>query len=781
MPVAKEAVPKSTLACDYCRLKKDKHRVEIVRKIQRKPREAKEVQRLLQDRLEKAEDLLRQAGIVVPATQPSSSSSTEAQSGSTWTANVFSEPRTLDAEYERSQLPGSETCMGTDRPSGVGSISTQTQTQTRNQFASNLASPFQHSQIPFGNSTSDDRGTRDATLTPHGHIAVASSYTNTYQPSATPPDTRQGNPTLRPLEFQGTPSSTEALQVHGATTSVHDGNEPASPVEELHGPGSYLSICSNPAAEWVSKQIGVSGFTDSAASLTSTVYRDLKMQTSMQRGRVPEPDLACARDYAAAYFDHAFESAFDIVDRASFEARLTAQILGSASGDDPAWYALRNVVYAFGCRASTYRETVPESWAEAQRKSWQYFENALSVHTELVYFRSNLSAVQALLAMSLFVEGMGNPKLEYMLISTTVRLAQSKGLHLQPPATTKLSAAEIALRSRLFWTMYFYEKHIAYRACRPSMINDDHIDCQFPEPVDGQASIKTEFFHHVIRHAQISSSIIDQLTAAKARRRKPSKTIETVNEIHQRLKSWYDTVPATLRFRRSQPVLASPDLQMSHITYLHLAYHGSLAAIHSVFAYPWELTRLEAGSDVDLNPQIDASTQILAEAARNIILTTKYLHLSAAAPAWELFLYPIVGMINLFVYILKYPTRSSVPSDLGLLQMAAGYFGYLDYATTSTKRFPFTKDIVKLAQNATERAQGSHRGGSEVLPALTAGLETNGNDGMDLCSWDEEFGDFDVNEIGLENLVCFLPSLTQVSSMAMDTLPDGSIDFSISK
>lgn len=64
---------------------------------------------------------------------------------------------------------------------------------------------------------------------------------------------------------------------------------------------------------------------------------------------------------------------------------------------------------------------------------------------------------------------MGHPKLEYMLISNTVRLAQSKGLHLQPSSTTKLSASEILLRSRLFWTIYFYEKHIAYRAGRPSV------------------------------------------------------------------------------------------------------------------------------------------------------------------------------------------------------------------------------------------------------------------------------------------------------------------------
>lgn len=166
------------------------------------------------------------------------------------------------------------------------------------------------------------------------------------------------------------------------------------------------------------------------------------------------------------------------------------------------------------------------------------------------------------------------------------------------------------------------------------MINDDDIDCSLPEPVTGQPSIRTDFFHHVIRHAQISSSIIGQLTTAKARRRKPNQTIETVNEIHRRLKAWYETVPEALRFRGSQPVLASSGIHTSHLTYLHLSYHGSLAAIHSVLAYPWDVAGLESGSDLDLQPQIETSAQVLAEAARSIILTTKYLHISAAAPAW---------------------------------------------------------------------------------------------------------------------------------------------------
>ena len=94
-------------------------------------------------------------------------------------------------------------------------------------------------------------------------------------------------------------------------------------------------------------------------------------------------------------------------------------------------------------------------------------------------------------------------------------------------------------------------------------------------------------------------------------------------------------------------------------------------------------------------------------------------------------------MINLFVYILKYPNRTSVSSDLGLLQMAAGYFGYLDYATSAIKSFSFIKDIVQIARVATERVRNSQISGGEALPTSHAPVDPSIYDAFDLSSWDE--------------------------------------------
>ena len=55
-------------------------------------------------------------------------------------------------------------------------------------------------------------------------------------------------------------------------------------------------------------------------------------------------------------------------------------------------------MYASGCRVILAKQT-SMTFSEAQAQAWQYFENALSVHTELLYTPTGLPAVQALAIM----------------------------------------------------------------------------------------------------------------------------------------------------------------------------------------------------------------------------------------------------------------------------------------------------------------------------------------------------------------------------------------------
>jgi hypothetical protein len=102
----------------------------------------------------------------------------------------------------------------------------------------------------------------------------------------------------------------------------------------------------------------------------------------------------------AAYFEHSFDAMLGVVDRSAFESRLRSYLeQEKTTHDDPAWYALRHTVYASGCRIALSKLSSSTPFAEAQEQAWRFFENALSVHTELVYCTTGLLAVQALAAM----------------------------------------------------------------------------------------------------------------------------------------------------------------------------------------------------------------------------------------------------------------------------------------------------------------------------------------------------------------------------------------------
>lgn len=91
----------------------------------------------------------------------------------------------------------------------------------------------------------------------------------------------------------------------------------------------------------------------------------------------------------------------NVIHRPTFEARLRAQMANDYHDDeaDPAWYAIRNVVYAFGLRILVQENSSENKWVESQIHGWKYFQNAFSVHSELIYSRSTIAAVQALFAM----------------------------------------------------------------------------------------------------------------------------------------------------------------------------------------------------------------------------------------------------------------------------------------------------------------------------------------------------------------------------------------------
>jgi hypothetical protein len=68
-----------------------------------------------------------------------------------------------------------------------------------------------------------------------------------------------------------------------------------------------------------------------------------------------------------------------------------------------------------------------------------------------------------------------------------------------------------------------------------------------------------------------------------------------------------------------------------------------------------------------------------------------------------------VGVINLFIYVIKYPSSPSAESDIRLLEVAVGHFSYLSFILGSSAIFNVIKDFVSQARLAV-------REGKEIQP-----------------------------------------------------------------
>ncbi len=97
-----------------------------------------------------------------------------------------------------------------------------------------------------------------------------------------------------------------------------------------------------------------------------------------------------------AYFAEAPETAFGVVRRDLFQSRLEAHFAGFKKDENPAIYAIRNCIFASGCRI---RNAPSLGYSKAVEMASGWFENALSVHTELLYMPTTVISVVALVIM----------------------------------------------------------------------------------------------------------------------------------------------------------------------------------------------------------------------------------------------------------------------------------------------------------------------------------------------------------------------------------------------
>lgn len=70
------------------------------------------------------------------------------------------------------------------------------------------------------------------------------------------------------------------------------------------------------------------------------------------------------------------------------------------------------------------------------------------------------------------------------------------------------------------------------------------------------------------------------------------------------------------------------------------------------------------------------------------------------------FFNPILGLVNLFVSILKSPLTPSTSADVTLMEIAAGHFAHLEFLTCSELSFPFARECATLCRALLKKVKG---------------------------------------------------------------------------
>lgn len=287
-------------------------------------------------------------------------------------------------------------------------------------------------------------------------------------------------------------------------------------------------------------------------------------------------------------------------------------------------------------------------------------------------------------------------------------------MYRQPDKAWGNSENETLKRNWLWWAIYAFEKHLALCSGRPSAIDDDSVSAQIPWVVPSGSNIDLQLLSLAAKHAKLQSQISRHLLSLKALSMSCQELIKSVNHYHDQLNQLLEDMPVSFRVS----TLARPaynDRHLIHLLYIHFSVHGSLMAVHAHFFYPWLISRLTTNEyDGLLEAQIAASAVAVAEAARKIILALRMVNANITTPSWLTFYYPIYAVINLFISVVNNPSLPSATSDLGLLDVCAGHFGFMEFLTSSRVSISLPRDAANVASKIVRAAKMAEAGRAQV-------------------------------------------------------------------
>ncbi|KAL2004460.1 hypothetical protein VTN00DRAFT_3489 [Thermoascus crustaceus] len=385
-------------------------------------------------------------------------------------------------------------------------------------------------------------------------------------------------------------------------TELHESRSHTSPIGASGGPDEYFGDSSTFA--FVSKVqsesqqengMHLAGKTqDRVTNVSSAQMMSIDMGLTEADMRSELPERHVADSLVDAYFSRV-HPLYPFVHEGCFRVeyeRMWTHV--SQSPSRPSWYALLNLVFAFGCE---FCDAVREE--DVLAAAFPFVARARTLIFPYIFKGGNLELVQALLLMCHYLQGTLELNECWNLVGLMIRTAVSIGLHANPE-TGALTAVEKEVRKRVWWGCFIIDRTLSMKFGRPPSIRaTDGSDVQIPLDVDDQYITKdsllprqpasrpsmTAFFTQTIKLAHIIDNILRDLYSTNKKAPRPtgadspvalgtnlSHILSNAVDLDGQLQSWWQEMPDHLRH---QPGVADgPDFQRQRtvmlIRYLHI-------------------------------------------------------------------------------------------------------------------------------------------------------------------------------------------------------------------
>ncbi|KAJ5693098.1 hypothetical protein N7462_002521 [Penicillium macrosclerotiorum] len=439
------------------------------------------------------------------------------------------------------------------------------------------------------------------------------------------------------------------------------------------GSSSGFSIFSPKGIQWVNEKTGDTSFQDMISSAyvddNKWMYWKPEIFSDIFARRVfkPLPPKEEALSLFKDFFEN-FNCMFPLFHEATF-MHLVEQQYSRDPYEGSGWWASINVVLAISHRLRVMSNLVPH---EEDKKAWLYLKNAMGVLTELTMRNTDLLSVQALLGMSLFLQGTPNPQPAFFLVAAAIRLSHSIGLH-KRGSSFGLNPVEVEQRKRVFWIAYCLDKDICLRSGRPPVQDDDDMNVELPSE-DPLTISFCEF-------ATIESRVYKRLYSAKASKQSDGELLNTIGELDKELEDWKDSIP--IDFRPEYEIQATHGPLLIHVVVLHFAYYNCLTTIHRMSVHHGYWTSRLSNYAIQglnarpLNPRVFLSAVLCVTAARASINLIKYIPQGDFACVWLILYYPVSALVTLFANILQNPNDARARSDVKLMNVVVNFLSTL--------------------------------------------------------------------------------------------------------